>query len=927
MSTALLGIDPKVHHLSEPLCQNLELVDLLVGEVVRQLEGPDIADLAKDLFEHAKSDPTRNPFEDLPALQDPVVAQKVARAYTVLFQLINLVEQIEIVRVNRSRPLRPESIRETFGALAESGLKAEDLTAVLDRVFVCPTLTAHPTEARRRPVLDRLESIAKAIVEKDEPVQMLDRPLDATGMVMQDIRRNIFELWQTRDVSSEALTVKDEVGNALYYFEKTILRVASWLRRDVEREWHRNFGTDQVDQPRLFSYRSWVGGDRDGNPNVTPAVTWWTLIQHHKVAAESYLDTLTRLRSELTEDRSVLSGADPFFTSLKEAIAVSGCDSELVRKHANEPFVLFVFCLQHRLEAWLADLSKWDAGSLQPRSASAYPDAATLLGDLRQLNEALCRAGMDMGKMGGRFVRLIRQVQTFELSLAALDIRQHSDAHSEAVAQLLSAAGVIQSTAAYLEGTEEFKRSILEKELLSSRPLVGPDWHGSDSVEQVRELFRVIRKAHDYLGSDCIRCYIVSMTHEASDLLEPILLAKDAGLLQYPEGKPNGRLDFVPLLETIDDLNGSSALLNKLWDSPAYNHYLQGRAMRQEVMLGYSDSSKDGGFLAANVWLYEAQRSLSNLAKERHIKLRLFHGRGGTVGRGGGRASRAILSQPPGSFGGQIRFTEQGEVISFRYSLKPIAHRHLEQILSAAVRATAQEDQIANEPEGWHQAIMELAETSRLAYTSLIHDDPTFWEFYTQATPVEALSYLSIASRPIMRPGKSSLSLDALRAVPWNFAWVQCRYLAPGWFGLGTALNSYCSRPENLAKVQEMARDWPFFKTILENVELELVRTHLPTARLYLHRVQDQGLALRMDSTLSSEFELAKEWVLKIRGMSELMEGGKVVRQTVAFRNPLILPLNMLQAALLVKSDKDEKWITPLVQTIAGIAAGMQSTG
>lgn len=865
----MLPLDPESVGLSAPLCRDIRLLNRLIGELILEVEGQETLDTIRRLYDTTREDFETDPFDAVPELRDPERAATVARAYTVLFQLINFAEQKEIVRVNRARPERPESIRHVVEALRARGASGQDLRSWLEQLSVSPTLTAHPTEARNRDVLNRLEAIVRSLARLDYEVPTdLDRPLDAQNWDLTDLRRNLAALWRTPEVLDEGISVEQEVRQAIYYFESSIMRVASWLVRDFEQA----LGVPNL--PPVLRYRSWVGGDRDGNPNVTPEITAQTLALHRELASRRYGELLARLETELTQGRRTSDGA------------------------------LLPHAYASRVNAIRAQLSE-----------GAYADGTSLAADLLELQTALREDGCNLSANTGLLPRLIRQVQTFGLNLAGLDVREHSAVNEGAVAELLEAAGFPR----YRDLSESDRVTILTAELLNPRPLVGADWRGSEATQKVRDLYTVIADAHRRYGPDSVPCSIISMTHGPSDLLEVLLLMKDAGLLRLRDGLPSGSLDVVPLLETIEDLRGARALMEAIWKNPAYSAYLRSRDNRQEVMLGYSDSGKDGGYLAATWSLYRTQAALAEAARERRVQLSLFHGRGGTVGRGGGRANRAIQAQPPGAFDGRIRFTEQGEVIGFRYTLKPIAHRHLEQILSASLLALAASETQAPDREEWRVLMDGLAEASLDAYRGLVYGDEDFWTFYSQATPIEFMTQLTIASRPVMRPGTAKRTLDSLRAIPWNFAWVQTRYGVPGWFGLGTAFEAHSERLETL---QEMARQWPLFKTLLENVELELCRAELGIARLYAHQVAPSEVAERFHARILYEHELTSRWVRSITGR-DLMASSPTVRNTIAFRNPIVAPLHRMQAALL-RRDADPK---VMLHCMMGIAAGMQSTG
>jgi phosphoenolpyruvate carboxylase len=497
------------------------------------------------------------------------------------------------------------------------------------------------------------------------------------------------------------------------------------------------------------------------------------------------------------------------------------------------------------------------------------------------------------------------------------------------------------------------KRQLIARELRNPRPLIFRDAQLSDTAARVVRVFDVVRRARRRLSPQAVVTYIISMTHEVSDLLEPLLFAKEAGLLRWQKDEETGEerliseLDIVPLFETIDDLQNCDHLMEEAFASPEYRLQLAARNGFQEIMLGYSDSSKDGGFLAANWALHDTQARLSKTCRDAKVSLRYFHGRGGTVGRGGGRANRAIQSQPPGTFDGRIRFTEQGEVISFRYSLPPIAHRHLEQIVSASLLATETADkELAatpdpKEPDAWLNPMGKMAAHSRAIYRAMVHDDPEFWLFFAQGTPIAHISRLPIASRPVSRSGKKLSSVDDLRAIPWVFAWIQSRYVVPGWYGLGSALEWFVEgegddASSRIAFLQSRYRDWLFFRTVIDNAQLELARAHLETASRYAARTDPPSLGEKFHTQISEEHARTRKWVLAVTQQEELLGHATAVRSTIALRNPAVLPISMLQVALMDRFDTETDGGTneadpslreALLLSITGIAAAMQSTG
>ncbi|HZT40861.1 MAG TPA: phosphoenolpyruvate carboxylase [Chthonomonadaceae bacterium] len=948
-----LCLEPQNYALSEPLAGDIALLDRLLGRVLAEQEAPELLALARRLFTEADEADPLTLMERLPGLQDPNTTQRLLRAFTILFQLLNTAEQKEIVRVNRSRRAesgktpRPESIAEAVLRLKETGLDARAIQALLDRIDICPTLTAHPTEARRRAVQDKLQAIAHWLVETTLPpgIPRLDAPLDTGGLAEEELRRALVELWQTDEIREYSLTVPDEVRNALYFFEHTILEVVPRLHDDLRAALQRAYPGSRFRIPPFLRYRSWVGGDRDGNPNVTPEVTWEAMIQHKQLALGHYIARVADLQREITLSARLHPVSEELLESLRRDGEIVAMSPARLRRFAHEPYGLKLRYMTARLTATRDRLTAppEESGAALARdgASAAYPDAEAFLADLKLLQRSLRFCKADILADEGGLSHLITQVETFGFHLATLDIRQHSDAHEPIVAAMLAAASAIPSGVAYSALPEAEKARILTREICNPRPLTSRDWTAPADNLGVLGVFEVIRRAQREIGPEAVNTYIISMTHGISDVLEVLLLAKEAGLLRWSAGTKGENLltsaiDVVPLLETIEDLDRADTFLRRLFANPAYQAQIRARGNYQEVMLGYSDSSKDGGYLAANWALHDTQARLAKVCRQAGITLRLFHGRGGTVGRGGGRANRAILSQPPGSFDGKIRFTEQGEVISFRYSLPPIAQRHLEQIVNAALLAAAESGSPRKERKEWRTALAAMAARSREVYRALVYDDAEFWRFYTQATPIAHISRLPIASRPVFRPGKQLVGLDELRAIPWVFAWVQSRYTLPGWYGLGSALESFSAQsPDNLALLKRMYRDWPFFKTVVDAAQLELVRAHLPTAASYAARVVPKSLGRRIHAQIAEEYDRTLDWVLQITGQAQLLSHAPVVRSTVELRNPAVRPLSNLQVALLEfwsrglegKEAENGPWRDALLLSIAGIAAAMQSTG
>jgi phosphoenolpyruvate carboxylase len=887
-NSSFLGLDPIAFGLSAELSADIQLLDKVLGKVLLEQEGPWIIDSARRLVHDQSCS-----LEDIECseLKTPEGLREFGKAFTMFFQLVNSAEQKEIVRVNRARTLekgyRKESIRDTVRKVYDQHGR-EGLLAAVNRLWIAPTLTAHPTEAKRKVVLDKLREVSHLLAMQTGSND-LNAPLDAGSDTALELENVIIELWHTDEMRSQRLTVEEEVRNALYFFDRTIYEVIPWLYRDMEDALEEVLG-ERIVVPEIIRYHSWIGGDRDGNPNVTAAATKDAALTMRRMVVPRHRGEIEKLRWEFTQSTkfvgevsTVSEETEKFHQYLTEAER---------ERYAQEPYVLLLLGLFGYMSQHATSLTGIEEAlnSIQHSIASTEGSHLPLRSSLQDT---------------------LRRIRVFGNHLANIDIRQHSKVHEKAMGLLLAQAGILSSPTSYSELTEAERIELLVKEITSPRPLIRT---ATDEA-----LGMVLGPVSLMADDPSMGTYITSMSTSVSDMLEVMLFLKEEGVLG---NKPN----IVPLFETVDDLQHCGPLLRQIFALPVYRQHLDSIGY-QEVMLGYSDSSKDGGYLAANWALQSAMREIAKVAEETGVPIRLFHGRGGTVGRGGGRASQAILSQPKGAFNGSIRFTEQGEVISFRYSLPAIAHRHLEQIVSACLLATASPNERDYDTE--FEPVMEkLADVSREAYRKLVYETPGFWEFYTHATPIDHISLLPIASRPVYRPGGAAEGVEGLRAIPWNFAWVQSRALLVGWYGVGTALSGFLKEGGE-ATLRTMYKEWAFFRTVIDNAQLELVRAHMATAALYAQRADDQSIW----ETILHEFELTRSALLVVTGEKDLLENSKVIRQTVAFRNPITLPINKLQIHLMDRwehlSDEEKQgtWREAMLQSIAGIAAAMQSTG
>ena len=917
MSRNFLDLEPEKYGLSEELSRDIRTLDKMLGRVLLKQEGNWLIDAARKLV--SKEVATCQVLVDeVKELQDPAGIRQLAKAFTMMFQLMNAAEQKEIVRVNRARAhegQRRESIGDSIKTLLSSiGRPATE--ELLSKIEIVPTLTAHPTEAKRKSILDKLQRISILLARTTSPEALTER-LDAKAGLEADIERTLTELWLTDEMRATRLTVEEEVKNALYFFDRTILDVIPWLHRDIEVAMEVTDGpTFRV--PTVIRYHSWIGGDRDGNPNVTADVSLKALAAQRASVLQHYHMEAQSLRRELTQSLKLTT----ISSELSELVANSQqflTPNE--REHnAQEPYVQALLAIEERLQRTIDNAD------------GKYLTADELLESVVTIRDSLESHASPVVAKAGKLPELVRKIEVFGFHLATLDIRQHSDEHAKCVGELVAAAQLLPSAQDYVALPEADKVKLLETELRNPRPLLPRLTEWSPILNSV---LGPLAKVQPLIATapESVKAYVISMTHQISDILEVLLLMKETGLYRVQaDGSLMMPLRVVPLFETIDDLHHSSGFLRELFNHPIYRQVLDTQG-GQEVMLGYSDSSKDGGYLAANWALQSTLKSVAQVSSECNVPIRLFHGRGGTVGRGGGRANQAILSQPAGSFNGKIRFTEQGEVISFRYSLPAIAHRHLEQIVSACLTAAAA--QKGRDYETEYSELMEsLSEASRRAYRKLVYDTPGFWDFYTHATPIDHISLLPIASRPVYRPGQAVQGIEGLRAIPWNFAWVQSRALMVAWYGVGSALEEICSNdPTQLDRLRNMYYEWPFFATVIDNAQLELIRAHLPTAQTYAARATDRGISPDFWADIEAEYARTKKWVLKITQEEDLLQNSRVVRKTVNFRNPMTWPLNLVQIYLmdrwesLTDEEKAGPWREAMLQSIAGIAAAMQSTG
>lgn len=844
---------------------------------------------------------------------------------TVFFHLVNSLEQHEISRINREREFnaskdkpRKESIAEAVYNIKQANYNYEEALDIFHSIDVQPTITAHPTEARRRSVLTKQHDITSDINRL-----AVDNLSDSERVLLQeDIRNQLKLLMLTDEVRAERMAVEDEVENGLYYFTHTIWDTIPRLYQDIRMAFQTYYG--KLPQlPIVLRYRSWIGSDRDGNPNVTSEVTWQTIKEQRKTILNMYMSELDYLRRYL----SISYNQADITKELKESLRYEEKENPLSetyeRRYSKEPYRRKITHIRRKIQRQI-DALEFDKEKIL-KTSPEYT-ATHFIEDLKLIETSLIANNMSSLVERGKLRSLLDRAQTFGFHMNALDVRQHSRLHEEALTEILRTAKVTDN---YAGLTEEEKEHLLLNELNNPRPLTSANTEKPEIVTKVLSVFEAIRDMLQ-LDANAFGGYIISMTHEISDMLEVLLLAKETGLWKQNDDGITSKIDVIPLFETIDDLERSSFLMDKLFKNKLYEKHLSERNNFQEIMLGYSDSNKDGGYWMANWALDKAQYELGSTCRKNKIDFRLFHGRGGTIGRGGGQSNKAIIAMPPVSNNGKIRFTEQGEVLSFRYSLESIAHRHLEQIVNAMVQVVmAQKNKTGFLSSKEDKAVMEqLAQTTMEKYRNLIKDED-FWDWYLATTPVEHIGKLPIASRPVSRGTKGgAMQFEHLRAIPWVFAWTQIRYNVPGWYGLGAGLEWMLNESDSTKEAaKKWYSSWIFFKTVLNNSQREMARTHLKTAAIY------NGEAQKYHKWIIEDFEKASKYIEELTGYDELLGHNPVIQKSIIFRNPFTYPLNYIQAELLLQWSElnDEKERNKLTEmlflSINGVAAAMQSTG
>ena len=931
-----------------PLVEDIRLLGRILGDVIREQEG----DAAYELIEQVRKLSVRF-RRDADAEADRALKKllkgltgdqtvSVIRAFTYFSHLANLAEDRHHIRRRavheRAGDTQEGSIDVALARLRWAGISPKTIADTLAHSFVSPVLTAHPTEVQRKSILDAERAIAQLLTSRDD-IKALAAAVNAAKDALTprelagneaQLRARVMQLWQTRLLRFSKLTVADEIENALSYYEATFLREIPKLYANLERE----LGKHAVHS--FLRMGQWIGGDRDGNPNVSADTLEYALRRQADMALRHYLTEVHYLGGELSVSAMLVD-----FSPTMLVLAESSPDTNEHRK--DEPYRRALTGIYARLAATLKELAGGDAARHAVAPQNPYASSEEFLADLRTI-EASLRAHHGAALTAQRLHPLIRAVEVFGFHLATVDLRQSSDKHEEVVAELLATARLASD---YASLSETDKRALLMQLLADARPLRVMGAEYSAHTQSELAIFETALRARQRYGKEAIRHYIISHTETVSDLLEVLLLQKEVGLMRgvLEAIKPGSRgkaagpvndLIVVPLFETIEDLRNAAPIMREFYRLPGVAALVQRSGAEQDIMLGYSDSNKDGGIFTSNWELYRAEMALvelfDELANSHNIQLRMFHGRGGTVGRGGGPSYQAILAQPPGTVRGQIRLTEQGEVIGSKYANPEIGRRNLETLVAATLEATLLQPTKPASP-AFLQAATELSEASMAAYRALVYETPGFTDYFFSATPIREIAELNIGSRPASR--KATQKIEDLRAIPWGFSWGQCRLTLPGWYGFGSAVEQLLnagphSRKEGLALLQKMYKQWPFFRTLLSNMDMVLAKSDLALASRYAELVSDACLRKKIFSAIEAEWHRTADALSQITGDKQRLAGNAALQRSIRHRFPYIDPLHHLQVELIRRyreGKADERVQRGIHISINGIAAGLRNTG
>jgi phosphoenolpyruvate carboxylase len=923
------------------LRQSIRQLDSLLTQVLKTQARPVTVDTVQQLqqrFAGLLSDSSQlgrlHLLETVEGM-DPEAIGEVVRVFNRYFSLLNIAEEAHYLRLRRRQAEQgghywPGSFHDTLLTLKESGVTADKLQILLDELLYLPVMTAHPSEVKRRTVKSALRNVF-----------LTQEALDDNGVkgyfreeALERLQCQIQMLWKTDEVRTRKLAVADEIDAGLFYFSLSLFQATARVYRNFERSLSDVYGEDvarQICVPSFLCFGSWIGGDRDGNPNVTSETTVLALRMQAQTILQEYNRRLDELRGQLSHSEGLCELSSAFLESLEADRASLGVSiAELEKPYLQEPYRHKLALMKYRMKCTLIQVRQHLSGEPELPDRHAYPGITAFLDDLRLIDASL-RGHGDAAIADLELHDLIRLAETFGFHLMQLDVRQESSRHTQAVADILAAALSLD----YLALDENQRLELLSEAIAAPGGLMYDIATLSPASQETLETFDVMACMRREISPDCFGKYVISMTHNASHVMEVMLLAAQSGLVGRLGSRWNCHIGVSPLFETIDDLNRIEEVLTRLFDTPIYRELLRVSGDSQEIMLGYSDSCKDGGILASAWGLSRAQRQIIAITEQRGIKCRLFHGRGGTVGRGGGPTHEAILAQPPDTVRGQIKFTEQGEVLFYRYNNMETATYELTMGVTGLLKASVSLVQPVPHDRPEDLAVMDqLARIGEHSYRELTEGTPGFLDYFYEATPVSEIGGLNIGSRPSHRK-KGDRSKDSVRAIGWVFSWAQSRQTFPAWYGIGLSLSTWCAgRPERLEKLRKMYRDWPFFRNLLSNAQMALSKSDMNIAKEYAGLCVEPESGKPVYELIAGEHQRCVEWILEIAETDRLLAENPELADSLHRRNAYLGPLNYLQVFLLrrvreidLKDPGENPWMKPLLRSINAIAAGMRNTG
>lgn len=922
------------------LRSRVKLFGNILGKVLLEHAGKDVFSAVEKLRKghislRDKNDPARRRrLDKLVASLVPESTEHVVRAFSIYFSLVNIAEE-EFQHKQRRREVGPKgftwkgSFYNTLSEFQKNDISAEQLQELLNQTAYIPVFTAHPTESKRRTVMETIRRIYVISDQLNEPSLSKIQKEN----IIEKLEQHIQILYKTNEVRVEKPQVTDEVKNGLYYYRKSLFKSVPQTYRNLEKAIGRTYGKDSgITVPSVIQFGSWIGGDRDGNPFVKPETTVRALRMQSQEVLNEYLTQIKQLNKILTQSSLFCQPTEAFLEQLAlDEKEVTEPFADKPNRFKQEPYRRKLYIMQYRIQCNLDKIEARldDNNSTAENSAYSYANEQGMLNDLYLIRDSLISHG-DENSASAELQDLIRQVETFGFYLSNLDIRQESTIHSQTVTEVLK----------QIDGTDYSKLDEAARlETLANYINNTPakfDKNGlTEMSAETISVFEVMSQMREEISPEAFGTYVISMTHAASHVMEVMFLAWLTGLAGKKDNQWFCHIRVSPLFETVEDLTHIQPVMSQLFDNMTYTELLKSSGNLQEVMLGYSDSCKDGGILAS-VWnLYQAQQQITELTHSRGVRLRMFHGRGGTVGRGGGPTHDAILSQPTGTVHGEIKFTEQGEVLSYKYSNQQTAVYELTMGVTGLLKAS---NNLIKEPEPdkpeYLEIMAELAKEGENQYRQLTDHTEGFLDYFYEATPVYEIGQMNIGSRPSHRK-KADRSKGSVRAIAWVFGWAQSRHTMPAWFGIGSALEKWLNNDDHrLETLQMMYTDWPFFRALLSNSQMALYKGEMQIAKNYMTLCENQDTAKNVYDIISSEYSRTTDNVLSIAKINELMEETPHLALSLTRRNPYLDPLNQIQLVL-IKKYRDEslsdevrtQWLHPLLRTISAIAAGMRNTG